>query len=484
MSQFLSQVLSQQMRLEQRLTPQLIQSMNVLQKPVADLEAHVNEVLESNAALEIAEPEEVEAQRDGRTPDRAAVDGEGERFVRFDGLTRAYDLDADSRPPHLSHRVRDSGEPDAKLAAMANTAAREITLQEHLMQQLTLLELDAATRRAAQAVIDHLDPDGYLRTPLESIAESVDPALSTDVLGRGLAAVQELEPLGVAARDVKECLLLQLQHLPGDNAVERNLIEHHLEDLARNRIPAIAKATGYSVEEINDALEVIRTRLNPHPGRQVGGEAPAPIRPDVIVEYAETGGGLTIRLARGNMPKLRIRDDVAAMARSREHDRELRDFAKRQVEEAAALIDAVQFRHSRLLEVATAIVEKQREFFDAGPEGLGVLRMSDLAEELQCDASTVSRTVAGKYVQTPFGMYPLRYFFTGGTQTEDGETVGWDRVKVKVKELIDREDPKNPINDEEISKRLGEQGIDISRRTVAKYRQQLDIPSSHQRRRY
>lgn len=487
MSQFLSQSLSQQMRLEQRLTPQLIQSMAILQKPVADLEAHVNEALETNAALEVVEPEEQEAdkreQRDHNGRDGAAQADEAS-FDRFDRYSRTYDLDGDNRAPHLARRAVDAGEHDAKMGALANTAGREISLQEHLHAQWVLLDLDEEMRRAGEAIIDHLDPDGYLRLRLEDVAAATRPPCDTDILMRALLEVQRLEPVGVGARDTVECLLLQLEALPGDNEVERVLIEHHLHDIARNRLPAVSKATGFSIGEINEAINVMRTSLCLHPGYLVGDHSVPAIRPDVLVDYAETGGGLTIRLARGNMPKLRIREDVMAMAKSKANGKSMREFARKQIESATALIDAVSFRQNRLLEVARAIVEKQRDFFDIGPDGLKVLRMSDLAEELGCDPSTISRTVADKYMQTPRGIYPLRYFFTGGTQTDDGRSVGWDRVKAQVRELVDEEDRKSPLNDDQIAAALKDHGIEISRRTVAKYRQQLGIPTARQRREY
>ena len=228
----------------------------------------------------------------------------------------------------------------------------------------------------------------------------------------------------------------------------------------------------------------MRSTICLHPGYLVGDRGVPIIRPDVIVEYAGTGAGLTVRLTRGNAPNLRIRDEVVAMAKNRKNGTETRDFARKHVDAATALIDAVKFRRSRVLEVSRTIVEKQREFFDIGPDGLQVLRMGDLATELECDPSTISRTVADKYMQTPRGIYPLRYFFTGGTETGDGETVAWDRVKLRVKELTETEDHTAPFNDDQIAALLKNEGIQISRRTVAKYRHQLDIPHARQRRQY
>ena len=487
MSQFLSQTLGQQMRLEQRLTPQLIQSMTILQKPVADLEAYIESTLERNAALELAEPEEP-AVKPGEQENRADPDELPSRndgsFARAYRLARVYDLDMNERPPSRARRLSGGEDRDAKMSAMANTAGRAISLNEHLLNDWSLLEIDDEVRRAGEVLINHLDPDGYLRVRLEDIADSVRPPIRLEALKEALTEVHKLEPVGVGARDVVECLLLQLDTWPGDNRMERTLIEHHLDDIVHNRLPAVSKATGYSIGEINEAIRAMRLTLCLHPGYLIGDRSVPPIRPDLIVEYAETGGGLTVRLARGNMPALRIRKEVAAMARSKDNGKETREFARKHVEEATTLIDAVKFRQSRLLEVAQAILEKQRDFFDIGPEGLKILRMNDLAAELRCDPSTISRTVADKYMQTPRGVHPLRYFFTGGTETDNGESMGWDRVKTRVRDLVDTEEKKEPLNDDRIAALLKEEGIEISRRTVAKYRQQLDIPAARQRREY
>ena len=480
MSQILSQHLGQHMRLEQRLTPQLIQSMAILQKPVADLETFINEALESNPALEREETaphEPVEPAHHEPPPDAEAAG-----FARLDRFHRSYDHDYDDAGAYRTRRFAGSGERDAKMDAMANTAGRLGGLNEHLLEQWTLLDLDAEARRAGVAIIQQLSPDGYLRTPLAEIAADARPPLAPGALEVALAQVRKLEPAGVGAKDLVDCLLLQVDALPGDNSIERCLIEHHLDDIAQNRLPQIAKATGYSLGEISEAIKAIRSSLHPHPGYLVSQTRVPIVRPDVIVDYADTGGGLTIELARGNAPKLKISDRVVEMSKSREQGKDLRDYARRQIEDATAILDAVKFRQSRLLEVAKAIAERQREFFEIGPQGLKVLRMADLAADLSCDPSTISRTVADKYMQTPRGVFPLRYFFTGGMETADGESAGWDRVKNRVREIVEQEDKKAPLSDDQIAAMLKKEGTEISRRTVAKYRAQLGIGSTRQRK--
>ena len=472
------------MRLEQRLTPQLIQSMAILQKPVADLEAYINDALESNAALEVAEPQKGDPAGADGDASADARDGyqEDPRFDRADRFARDNGLDWSDRAPFSARRTTDSGDRDPKMGALANAAGRGVSLQEFLLEQWSLLELDDRVGGAGEVLINQLDPDGYLRVPLPEVAASTRPAIKMDDLEKAYAEVRKLEPMGIGSRDVVECLLAQLAALPGDNRIEQALIEDHLDDVVHNRLPAVAKATGYSLGEINEAIRAMRSSLCLHPGYLVGDRDVPRIRPDVIVEYDDTGGGISVRLARGNTPALRIRDDVQAMAKTKENGKETRDFARQQVEAATVLIDAVAFRTGRLLEVARAIIEKQRDFFDIGPEGLKIFRMSALAVELSCDPSTISRTVAEKYMQTPRGIFPLRYFFTGGMESSDGESFGWDRVKTRVAELVESEDSKKPLNDEQIAAKLEEEGVEISRRTVAKYRQQLNIPNARQRR--
>ena len=191
-----------------------------------------------------------------------------------------------------------------------------------------------------------------------------------------------------------------------------------------------------------------------------------------------------MRLTRASSPQLRLSQSAIDMLQDKSSSKEVRDFVRKHLESASALIDAIKFRRDRLKLVAERIVERQADFFEIGPEGLKVLRMSELADELECDPSTISRTVAGKYVQTPRGIFPMRYFFTGGTESSSGESTSWDSVKTSVQKLIEEEDKKNPYNDDQVAALLNERGIDISRRTVAKYRQQLGIPSSRQRKEF
>ncbi len=489
MSQSMSQILGQHMRLEQRLTPQLIQSMDILQLSAQALENRLAEELEKNVTLDLSEerPPAADAAAEGAPGGAVETrkDEDSASFNRLDRFSRENGLDWEERAG-AGYRTRRyvSGERDAKLDAMANTASRAEGLDEYLLGQWHLLEIDEETRRAGEAIIYHLDEDGYLRSSLETLGERARPPLSVEALERALGRIQRLEPTGIAARDYRECLLLQVESLPGDNTIEQKLIEDHLDDVARNRFPAIAKATGYSVGEITAAVEVIRHSLVLQPAYLVVERRVPRIYPDVIVEEDDLGKGLVVRLSRGNLPELHIKPEFVAMLKSKSNGKELRDFLRRQVDNGNALIEAIRFRRNRLMEVAKAIVVHQNEFFEVGPPGLKVLRMNDLAEELGCDPSTISRTVADKYLQTPQGVHAMRYFFTGGTDTGNGTGTSWDSIKQRVIAIVENDDAQDPLNDDQIAAALLKEGIKISRRTVAKYRSQLHIPSARQRRKF
>ncbi|MEP0843741.1 MAG: RNA polymerase factor sigma-54 [Phycisphaerae bacterium] len=473
------------LRQEQRLTPQLIQSMNILQLPVLALESKIREELERNPALEEEEPARPEsAPADDLPPGADGGPAQGaEEFSRLERLSREYDFDEGDQP--YARPRSDGGERDAKLDAMANTASRPESLNEYLLHQWAFVGVNGDIRKAGELIIGHVEEDGYLRTSLEEIAAKHDPPFTAEQMEEALSWVQSLEPAGIAARDLKECLLNQISALEGDHELERILIEQHLVDIEKNRYPAIAKATGRSLEEIKRAVGNLRRLLTPHPGRLVVDRDVPMITPDVIVEWSEEENDYVVRLARGNSPRLRVSDKYRRMMADQHHDRETREFIRKNIENAGALIDAIEYRRNRLLEVSREVLQRQRDFFEIGPAGMKVLRMSELAEKFDCDPSTISRTVADKYMQTPRGIFPLRMFFTGGTETTDtGQATSWDSVKARVQEIIRSEDKSDPLSDDAIAERLQKEGLDVSRRTIAKYRQQLNIPAARQRKEF
>lgn len=493
MSQILSQIPRQLLQQQQRLTPQLIQAMDILQLNAMALESRISQEIDSNPALEVAgsedevtPQEEPERSTDERTDgERTMVveEGDAQDFERLDNLVREYDWLDDEAYHGTKSRARSLEEGDIKLEAMANTAARPISLQEHLLQQWALADNDPRTREIGEAIIDSLDEAGRLRISLDEAVRNIDPLPAPEETEQVLDEVQQLDPPGIAARDLRECLLLQLKTLPGDNELERRIVSEHLEDVEKNRLPNIARSLEVELEDIKAALAVLG-RLSLHPGLEVVDRQAPPIVPDVIVEYNDEQNAYEVRLTRSNARELRISPEFRRALKKSRDDKKAREFINQKIEAAKAIIEAVRYRRERLLEVAKAVVEAQRDFLDHGEQHMKVLRMSDLATRFGCDPSTISRTVDEKYMQTPRGIFPLRRFFTGGTESGNGEVLGWDSIKAKVREIVDHEDKSNPLSDDEIVSRLKKLGIEIKRRTVAKYRAQLGIPTARQRRQY
>lgn len=494
MSQILSQVPRQLLQQQQRLTPQLIQAMDILQLNALALESRIAQEIDGNPALELAPADdelpttpEPEATTDAPGDGEQALvvkEGDAGEFARLDDLVREYDwIDDDAEYRGTRSRARGQEESDGKLEAMANTAARPLSLNDYLLQQWSLVDLDARTRAVGARIIGHVDEAGRLATPLEQIAPDLQPPATAAELATALAAVQQLDPPGIAARSVQECLLLQLAALPGTNDLERRIVAGHFDDLQKNRLPAIAKALNVDVEEVKAAIQVI-AGLALHPGTEVVDRQAPTVVPDLIVEYRAETDQYEVQFARGSGRELRISPEFRELLQRSRDDAQVRDFVKQKLEAAGAIIDAVRYRRERLLEVGRAVVEAQRDFLDHGEQHLKVLRMSELAARFGCDPSTISRTVDEKYLQTPRGIYPLRQFFTGGAETDSGQALGWASIRAKVQEIIARENKAAPLSDDEIVAQLRSQGVDIKRRTVAKYRAQLNIPPARQRRQY
>ncbi|MGP1273677.1 MAG: RNA polymerase factor sigma-54 [Phycisphaerales bacterium] len=500
---------SQSMRLGQqmKLAPSVIQSMEILQMPLAELEERIDQELENNITLELAEPERDELDTPEHIDDRHdhTADNDSESFGRLDDFTadvpdiveNQFDSSArigTDRAEAGRPAGRLDGEPDAKSEAMAQAPARQGTLQDQLLDQWRFADVDEDTARAGQAIIGYLDDDGYLRVPLEEIAAKApaNAPVAVEGLHTALQALQLLlDPPGTAARDVRECLLLQLDAIedePGTGdtdllATVRTLIEHHLDDLSQNRLPRIAEATGLSIDDIKRAMEFMR-RLSLAPARALAPARTVFVIPDAVVEYDEDEDRYIAYLTDRRHANLRINREYALMSKDRGLEKKDRDFIKTNIANAQWLIDAVNQRSSTLLRVIRVVIDAQRDYFDYGPEQLKPLPMTQVAEQLGVHVATVSRAVADKHIQTPRGIVPLRGFFTGGLSTDTGEEMSYDAVKAALREVVDAEDKAKPLSDDALAKALKDKGIDIARRTVAKYRGQLDIPSARLRKAY
>ena len=332
----------------------------------------------------------------------------------------------------------------------------------------------------ADRIIYNLDTNGYLQGRLEDLLGPDAGEEELALAQRALALVQKLDPPGVGARDLRECLLLQL--VPGVPHYEqlRTLIANHLEDLEHNRLPAISRRTGYSIELIQEVLGELR-KLNPKPGADFNNVVVPPVTPDVFVEQDEDGQ-YRVRLEDADTPSLFISPYYRKLFQDADTSQETREYIKRKINSAQWLIDSIQQRRSTLLKVARAIVDHQKEFLDKGPEAIEPLKMQQIADKVGVHVTTVSRAVDEKWIQTPRGIFPLKRFFCGGTTSAAGEEVAWDTVRLKLQEIVDGEDKQHPLSDDQLVQQLAAAGITVARRTVTKYRKAMGILSSRQRR--
>jgi RNA polymerase sigma-54 factor len=477
-----------------KLAPRIIQSMEILQLPMMALQERIEAELQSNPVLELLDPgvdEEVPLIRqedDELRGDRQMVVDAAkgsEDFRRLDEFADEYSAEFVNSEAPPQPRRPDPGERDRKLDAMANEPAPEQSLDEYLLGQWAFVELPEDVKAAGRLIINFIEDDGYLRTDLEELPKHTNEAVTMQALQAALRAVQSLEPPGVGARDLKECLLLQLEAEAAtgrDVTVEKELVGRFLRDIEMNRLPAIAKRMGKSIEQIKTAIENL-SHLNPRPGVLVGQRTVPVILPDVTVETGP-GGELKVLMSDGNQPSLYISKTYRKLAKDRTADVETRQFVQKNIRSAQWLIGAIEQRRATVRRVVEEVFRVQREFLEQGREALKPLPMAQVANKVGVHVATVSRAVAGKYVQTPRGIYPLRMFFSGGTTTADGQDVAWDAVRVRLREIIEAEDKANPLNDDELAAELKKHGLDIARRTVAKYRGLLDIPPARKRRRY
>jgi RNA polymerase sigma-54 factor len=510
---------SQQMKLGQhmKLAPRMIQSMEILQMPLAELRERIEQELESNPTLELNE-------NDGAGVDEGDQSSANERelniepesagdFARLDEYTEsnpdaAENTYSDSRVTRdfdqMPRSRASSGERDAKIDAMASAPARGASLGEQLMAQWSLTDVGDRVRLMGEVIIANLGDDGYLRAEFGELEQRSAQALrdlepSEADWELALQAVQLLlEPSGVGARDARECLLLQIDAL-GDRAgemrddeisvdaealvVARALVSEYFEELMKNRLPKVAARSGLSLDQINSGIEILR-RLSLSPARRLVDDSPETVIPDAIVEYDEEEDRYFAYLSDGRLPDVRINQEYAKMSADKGVPTRDRTFLKKNLSNAQWLMDAVAQRRHTLLRVINAVLDEQRDFFDYGPEALKPLPMKTIADRLGIHVATVSRAVSEKYLMSPRGVVPLRSFFSGGLATDSGEDVSANAVKATIGEIIENEDKAKPLSDEAIVKQLKESGVEIARRTVAKYRDQLGLPTARMRKQF
>ena len=490
----ISQHLSQRMEQKLVMTPQMIQSIEMLQLPLMDLMQNINQELVSNPWLEQKEGEEVQETPDAGPKEQAEIDRKLEqtnnemnaRVKRLESLMNEWN---DPNTRSSNGMMRRAGEDDAKMEAMQNTAAPSISLEDYLLEQLHLSKEEPGLKKLAEVIIGSLDENGYLKIPLMDLFYKTEGGFRQELVKGGCAdeaelaleLVQTFEPAGVGARTVQECLVLQLQRKTGVTKFEEQLISSHLDDLSHNRLPKIAKDMGISIDRVKEGLASI-AHLNPKPGRGYGGGRPQYVVPDVHVDEIE--GKFIIRINEHFLPTLRISSESLQLLKKDAKDVAVREYIMGKLGSAVWLMESVIQRRNTLYRITQQIVKIQGDFFEHGPSHLKPLMMQEVAELIGIHVSTVSRALAGKYIQTPQGLFPMKYFFTGGFSSADGEAESNRAIMLKISEMIKGENKRKPLSDQEIVTRLAADGTDIARRTVAKYREKLNIPSSRQRKEY
>ncbi len=491
--------LSQKMSLQQVLAPQLQQSLALLQAPTLELKALVEQELQQNPVLEEMPVEEVEQkekpEREGDTTIETRDLTEPPADVNFDPATekgtapvddfqaefeRLTQLDQEWRD-HFAQTnlpMRQSAEEEEKRQFMFDSLVAPTSLQENLLAQV-LSEVAEEERPIAELIIGNIDDYGYLKSNVEDLAFSSN--IPTESIAKVLRTIQTFHPPGVGARDLRECLLLQLERNGRQKTLEYRIISEHMEALGKRRVPELARALSQSPDEIQKAIARIGL-LEPRPGRAFLPDNDQFILPEVFV--VKLGDDYTITTNNEQIPHLRISNTYKDLMAQADSSAEVRDYIREKIRAGKFLIKSLQQRQQTILNIAKEIVKRQREFLDKGIAFLKPLTMVQVAEVVGVHETTVSRAVSGKYMQTPRGLFEMKYFFTSGIQTANGEGMSNTSVKDMIAEIFSKEESSKPLSDQEVVRMLSEKGIVIARRTVAKYRSELNILPSNLRKVY
>jgi RNA polymerase sigma-54 factor len=506
---------------KQILTPGLVQMVTVLQLNRLELKEMINQEIVENPVLEESteEGEEIsaeelqpllEAERSSDPADQGLLDAAD---IKLDGdspeVIRNTDAFAEAEAPtdgverdatdavetsttdpfdeidfgsffddYLDPGYRSPASENVEKPSFETFLSQPMTLPDYLRSQLSVVLLDDDTRDAAETIIGNLDEDGYLTASLDEMGHQGNH--SAAIVEAGLKAVQGLDPAGVGARDLKECMLLQLESINGRGGVAWTIVSNHMRLLENRQFKELAKVMGRPQEHIDIAVSRIR-HLNPRPGIRYSGPGARTVEPDVY--FIRDGEDFLIQMNDDELPQLRLNAQYRKMLdRDQGATKEVRDYVRERYSSAIQLMKNIEQRKHTILRVCEAIRRRQFEFLTEGIDALRPMMIKDVAEEVGVHPSTVSRAVANKYAHTPHGVYELRYFFSEAVQGPSGGETPLLLLKRRVKKMIEEEDPKRPLTDDHITARLQSEGIDVTRRTVAKYREDMKIPSTHQRR--
>jgi RNA polymerase sigma-54 factor len=500
----MSQGLTLQARMTQSLVlaPQLQQSLALLQAPTLELKALVEQELQQNPVLEeaaVTEPELSDRRdSDGETVTDLSDPTEPPADVTFDPATEkpsaepADDFQAEFE--HLSQLdqewrdhysqsnapLRPSAEEEERRQFMFDSLVASTSLQEKLLEQVRDSDLKPELWQVAELIIGNIDDYGYLKAGIDEMAAST--GIPPEQILETLKAVQSFDPAGIGARDLRECLMLQLEREGKQNTLEYVIIRDHMDALGRRRIPEISRGTGEDVDEVQDAIARI-ARLEPRPGRAFLPDNDHFVVPEVFVQ--RSGDDFIVTTNNEHIPHLRISNTYKDLMSGGGDNAEVRNYIREKIRAGKFLIKSLHQRQQTILNIAREIVNRQREFMDKGVAFLKPMTMVQVAEVVGVHETTVSRAVSGKYMETPQGIFEMKYFFTAGISTSTGEgAMSNTSVKDMIAEIFKKEDPTKPLSDQEVVKMLGDKGIVIARRTVAKYRTELNILPSNLRKVY
>ena len=459
------------------MTPRLQQALKLLQVPTLELQQILKQEIMQNPLLEevddVTENEDLDREN---SPEEAANEesenpGEEDPIdwseYMQDGLDRTY-----------------VPQTETSVEFLEKVPVTRGTLADSLLEQLHFLNLPCPQMEVAEFLVGSIDDSGWLATSMEDIAQALERPV--EEVEKVLRVIQALEPAGVGARTLRECLLIQLEARGEQGSLPWKIIHDHFDHLVNRRFPEIARQLKCTVEDVQAAADVIAT-LNPRPGLQVSSEEPKYVTPDLLVERVDDE--YVVVLNDRHLPRLRISSAYESVLRekkkaeSNSDEAKTREYIHGKLNSARWLIQTIEQRRKTMIKVMNCIIREQREFFDKGIAFLRPLTLQQVARQIDMHESTVSRVCSGKYVQTPRGVFELKFFFSSGLETEDGEDVSARTAKNIIKTLIDEENKKEPMSDQRIAQLLHEQGLRIARRTVAKYREQLNVLPARFRRR-
>jgi len=444
------------------MTPELRQAIQLLQFNCQELNEYIKKEIEENPMLE---PINLEIEYENIEDYHSKKDEiDWKEFIeRYDDISYKPEVEKNEKEYNYENFISASS-----------------SLKEYLLFQLNVLKLDAIDYIIGRTIIENIDDNGYLMVSVEKLSKEI--GVNCKRVENVLSIIQTFDPCGVGARNLKECLLIQVKERKVKNPHVEQIIKNYLDDIAHNRLSKIAKELDIDEKEVQEICDYIKT-LEPKPGRlyEDGSADVKYIIPDAIIEYID--GEYVIILNDVTAPRLNINKFYREMLR-KEMDIEASEFLKEKLSSAMWLIRSIEQRRMTIYNVVKSILKHQREFFENGEKALKPLTLKEVADDINMHESTVSRATNGKYIQTPRGLYELKYFFSSGLSTKEGEDISSTSIKAMIKEIIEDEDPKKPLSDEKISNMLRDKGIKISRRTVAKYRDEMGIPSSTMRKRY